>query len=621
MTDANGNTSYYQYQEGSNYLTQIDLPPGNGETMRRVTLITRNVEGTIQKAIDPKGQTTIYQYDGLGQLREVNYGVVNGAPAFSVSYTFDANGNQIAMRDRVGSSSWTYDENNRVTSESRTQNGITKTARYSYFANGLLASFTTFDNQTVSFGYDAALRLISQTDPNDGGRAISYSYDKLWQRTATTFPSGVAQRMEYNATGDVDLLTLQKSDGTVLQRFDYNYGIDANGNITADYWNGSLRSVTELDGSIVSYSYDDLNRLVSANRTGTNPFNQSYTYDSNNNRTEVRSNDVLTTFTYDTANQLVREQASNSQRNYTYDRNGNLIADGTMTLTYDAANQWTGGTTTSGASQTFSYDGQGRRVSRTVGTERTDYWYNWMGLISETGSVNATYLRSGSGELLSVSSGGSTHNYAKDRLTTITGLVSTSGALVNAYSYDPYGQQNGWIEQVYNPFHYTSTYQDVATGFYQMGVRYYQPGSGRFTQLDPLSSTIFDGQRYAYAANNPCNMIDPSGMNEVYGSCGSSYLFMKAIGRGRVSWSYGAWSAIGTIAVVRAYINYANFTTGLGTKWINAPPYYPFSSTWRGSMQYYTRSGLVYAQLYGYVQTWTGRRCAIMVPHDYEQVY
>ncbi|MDP9382987.1 MAG: hypothetical protein M3Q29_23190 [Chloroflexota bacterium] len=41
---------------------------------------------------------------------------------------------------------------------------------------------------------------------------------------------------------------------------------------------------------------------------------------------------------------------------------------------------------------------------------------------------------------------------------------------------------SGW----YNPFRYTGTYLDGATGMYQMGARYYQPNTGRFTQLDPL---------------------------------------------------------------------------------------------------------------------------------------
>jgi len=174
MTDPNGNVTGYRYQNGTGYLTEIDSPPGTGETNRRVITVTYNPDGSVQQTVDPKGQTTTYEYDHLGRLRKVNYGVVNGTPSFSVSYTLDANGNRTAMTDQAGSSTWTYDKNNRLLSEARPQNGVTKTASYSYAQGGQLTSMTTVNGQTVGYSYDAALHLLSQTDPNDGGQAISY---------------------------------------------------------------------------------------------------------------------------------------------------------------------------------------------------------------------------------------------------------------------------------------------------------------------------------------------------------------------------------------------------------------------------------------------------------------
>jgi YD repeat-containing protein len=437
MMDPNGNVTYYSYDNLTGYLTQVDAPAGSGEASRRVMQITRNADGSVQKLVDPKGQTIMYEYDGLGRLRKINYGVVNGTPTFSVSYTLDANGNMTAMVDKEGSSSWSYDENNCITSESRTQNGLTKTAGYAYYNNGLLSTLTTFGGQMVTLGYDTAFRLVSQTDPNDkdangNARSISYSYDSESRLVAITFPSGVKQELVYDDGGRVDLTTLKKGDGTLLQHFDYDYGIDANGNLTADHWGGLVRSVTELDGSKVSYGYDDLGRLISATRTGTNPFNQSYTYDAHGNRTSITKDGVTTTATYDAANQMIALGSTS----YSYDRNGNLVGYGSNSLSYDASNKWTSGTV-NGINMSFSYDGQGRRVSRTVGSERTDYWYDVTGLTLETGTSNATYLRDLSGDLRSISSGGTVHNYAQDRLGSITGLVSTSGALANTYIFDP----------------------------------------------------------------------------------------------------------------------------------------------------------------------------------------
>ena len=46
-----------------------------------------------------------------------------------------------------------------------------------------------------------------------------------------------------------------------------------------------------------------------------------------------------------------------------------------------------------------------------------------------------------------------------------------------------------------------------------MGVRYYDPTLGRFTQTDPTAHLLdlSQGNRYSYAGDNPTNYTDPSG--------------------------------------------------------------------------------------------------------------
>ena len=163
----------------------------------------------------------------------------------------------------------------------------------------------------------------------------------------------------------------------------------------------------------------------------------------------------------------------------------------------------------------FGYDGQGRRVARTVDGARTDYWYDVTGLTRETGAANATYLRDPGGLLLSSTVGSTTRNYGRDRLGSITALVGASGDVVRSYRYDPWGTTLQATGSAYNPFQYTGTYQDAATGYYQMGARYYQPASGRFTQLDPLPKMLVTNNRYAYAGCNPANYIDPTGLDHI----------------------------------------------------------------------------------------------------------
>jgi RHS repeat-associated protein len=506
MTDPNGNTTTFGYQTATGYMTRIETPAGTGEASGRVTTIAVNADGGPSRRTDPKGQVTEYAYDGLGRETEVRYGVVNGVAQSSVVRVLDAHGNPTRVTDAAGVTTYQYDANDQPTSEARTQNGVTKTATYAYHANGQMQSMAPMGGGTITYGYDAAGELVSQTDPNDGGRAVLFGHDHDARTATVTFPSGVSRRESYDVAGRITGITLKNAAGSVLRSHAYDYGLDAQGNPTAQYREGYTLTTTEQDGSAVSYGYDDLGRLVSAQRTGTHPYTQSISYDPNDNRLSVTTNGVTTTASYDAANQLV----SQGSVSYAYDRNGNLTGYSGNSLSYDARNNWTGGTV-NGKSVGFGYDGTGRRVSRSVDGARTDYWYDATGMSLETGAASTEYLRGPGGELLSRSRGTYLANYGTDRLGNVTALVSGE-SVVQSYAYDPWGVEIASSGVWYNPYRYTGTYQDEATGLYQMGARYYQPGTGRFTQLDPLACTISTGQRYGYAGGNPVNYTDPSGL-------------------------------------------------------------------------------------------------------------
>ncbi len=108
------------------------------------------------------------------------------------------------------------------------------------------------------------------------------------------------------------------SASTLLQRFDYDYAIDAAGNRAADYKGGHLRRVTELDGSRVEYDYRlAFDRLWRAYRSGTSAGNYEYDYDANTNRTSVKLNGGTATLSsYDGANQMTNSGGTT----YGYDR-------------------------------------------------------------------------------------------------------------------------------------------------------------------------------------------------------------------------------------------------------------------------------------------------------------
>lgn len=514
MTDPNGNVTAFTYQSGTGYLTKIAAPHGNAESGTRDTLITPNADGTPDTVVDPEGQTRAFTYDGLGRLTRIDYGVVSGTPAFSANYTLDDDGNLTAMTDDSGTSSWTHDDNDQLTAESRTPSGGTaKSVGYAYYANGQLHTLTTFESQTITFTYDALLRPATQTDPKDAGGTISFTHDARSRLIKTTYPSGAFEEVDYPAKGDhIESIKLKDSSSTTLHRYVYDYGIDQSGSRTAGYHAGKLLSVTELDGSVETYTYGaTFNRLKTAVRTGTAPFYQAYTYDLDDNRTSIAysSGGTPVTTTYDGANQVMSANGTS----YSWDRNGNLVAYGSDTLSYDAADRWTSGTI-GGHSVAYRYDGQGRRVRRTDdATATTDFWYDLRGMSYESGATGATYDLALDGTALSVSSGSTVNDIGHDRLRSTRTLVSSAQAITKSIAYDPWGLTTLSSGSPSVGLRWTGVYKDITTGLSRMAARFYQPATGRFSQLDPLPKSLLSVNRYAYAGCDPINATDRSGLD------------------------------------------------------------------------------------------------------------
>ena len=90
--------------------------------------------------------------------------------------------------------------------------------------------------------------------------------------------------------------------------------------------------------------------------------------------------------------------------------------------------------------------------------------------------------------------------------------ADANGNIIATYDYTPYGTV-AMGESPDGPG-YTGHVNDAQTNLVYMQARYYDPATGRFLSVDPVSPVAggtFGFNRYSYASNNPILYLDPDG--------------------------------------------------------------------------------------------------------------
>jgi RHS repeat-associated protein len=389
-TDANGNTTYRQYDAMGNLLAVTDC-------LGQVTSYTYETNfNRVTSITDPNNFLTTNLYDVDGNwIMEID------PMGFTREWTYDYHGNVLTETDKNGNiTRHFYDEFGNCTNTTDALGNVTS---FTYDAVGNLLSSTDANLHTTTNAYDALDRVISVTTglsdppspppplgtmlvalnastPPAGGFLLEWDDSSGMVLTTasnlagpfedvlvdgapvTTSPFQVPgpftnacefYRLRSDAgwfpqTGGLQPNPLSNASAPSVTLYTY----DAEGNRT---------SVTDANGHTTWYAYDERNRLTyTTNALGCVT---AYTYDAAGNEiSETDANGHTTWYAYDAQNRpAYTTNALGYVTAFAYDMVGNLTAitdanRDTTTFTYDSLNRHTAITNALGYVTQYEYD-------------------------------------------------------------------------------------------------------------------------------------------------------------------------------------------------------------------------------------------------------------------------
>ena len=423
---------------------------------------------------------------------------------------------------------------------------------------------------------DNRLEEIQMCDTLSGKNAfatITLKYDELGRVTKEGLKPETSSSAEYfyesygykkRLGKDSCNCTYQEGSTNYLSTIQYRcknvYGTES-----ADYdKNGNIKKITDANKS-VTYSYDDINRLVSE-ENGFIGKNHYYSYDADGNLGEVYTQ-ANSSKTWE-KKESYHYASGNKNRLVSiteYDMVNNTSREVSIAGSYDALGnpreyrgnvlEWKRGRvlTKYGNIATYRYDSDNIRVEKQEGGRTHQYYTVGGRIVGERiteGSETKYYRYLYAGEkVIGLTSESGRYYYQYGTSGNIVRVCKEDGSIAARYEYDAWGKcrvyneegiditentmYNSHIGRV-NPFRYKGYYYDEDTKLYYLQSRYYDAEIRRFINADNVGVvsgeylTTLGGQNlYSYCLNNPVNHADPSGHSVIVAVIGVIWAAIK----------------------------------------------------------------------------------------------
>ena len=242
--------STYDYDGLDRCMAATDWHRSTGEFVRVTSHFLYDSRGNLVSEVDPRGNETRHEYDGLGRRVRVKRidaaSPLLGGVISTTEYEYDDNSRCTAVTDaNTNTTRYVYDSLDRLTTR---RGGDLGEHLYVWLSRSDLASSTDPNGTQIDYVYDHLHRLRRGTIRSGAGVAatttqVTYDYDGLSR--LVTARNGVAQcQFAYDSLGNLVRETVNGRSTT--------YSYDGLGN---------RLSTTTPGGSLATYAYDGLNRV------------------------------------------------------------------------------------------------------------------------------------------------------------------------------------------------------------------------------------------------------------------------------------------------------------------------------------------------------------------------
>jgi RHS repeat-associated protein len=399
---------------------------------------------------------------------------------------------------------------------------------YTYNTNGQLTSKLFADGSRAVYAYDPRGNLTNATVVLAGRQGSSADFQSAVSQVSNlqsggTEPSSV---LEHGGPGGLE----------IRDTADWKSALQAGPSSIALSYNANdrLTNIDFGDGKWLAFTYDTAGRRASSlDQLG---HRLTYAYDTLGNRIRTIENGVTTDYTANNLNQYVQRSKVGGQRtDYVFDLDGNLVAELTTDhgpLTTNAVYVYSDENRLIAVTQDpsmwqYAYDALGNLVATTENGVTKRFVINPIGLGNVVGEYDATgnllaRYDHGLGLLSRTDTGGNPVEYTFDAIGNAHQLVTSAGAIANAYAYAPFGALLKSAETIPNPFRFVGQWGVMKEGneLPFMRARFYSAHDGRFLGADPLRLRGGDLNFYRYVWNNPNRGIDPLGTDMGLGGFG-----------------------------------------------------------------------------------------------------